>query len=104
MNTNWTVTFNDGIKVVLQRETETSLDEATIRRPPNKLSRDEWLKAWFVGRLLTGDGLREEVLRLEIVWGSEQVLQQVRKENQQLDEFRNWFAKIQNELPEPEAQ
>ena len=101
MNTNWIVTTNDGEVATLQRDTETSRDEALIRRPPNKLSHDEWLKAWFIGRLFTGDGLREEVLRLEIAWGSEQVLQRVLKESQQLDEFRAWFAKVQAEEKTP---
>ena len=97
MNTNWIVTTNDGEVATLQRDTETSRDEALIRRPPNKLSHDAWLKAWFIGRLFTGDGLREEVLRLEIAWSAEHVLQQVQKEHQQLEEFQNWFAKIKAE-------
>ena len=91
MNTNWIVTTNDGEVATLQRDTETSRDEALIRRPPNKLSESEWLKVWFVGKLVTGDGLHEEVLRLEIAWSAEHDLQKVRKANQQLAEFHEWF-------------
>lgn len=91
MNTNWTVTFNDGQIAAMRRETDEAFEHATIRRPPNKLSESEWLKVWFVGKLLTGDGLHEEVLRLEIAWSAEHDLQKVRKAHQQLAEFHEWF-------------
>jgi len=63
-NEHWVVTFNDGIKAVLSRETKEAVEEAEVQRP-NGTDADTWLTLWPVDSSYNAD---EYVVKVQHVF------------------------------------